>query len=731
MVKLTAAFSFLVGVAAAATARKPISNHTAPAPALAQAAGAAAAGTSFYYPNMDHVNGPRGYAPDLGDDYDYPVYKTVNPGDGNAIQDAIRSGTRGDRHPTWLASQPRVVYLPPGTYYVSNTIEMNTDTVIMGDATNPPIIKANGDFNGDTLFTGKDPAVGDSGELSFAVALKNVVLDTTDVDQWSGFKALDWSVAQAAHLQNVKIVMPPVGSDNNGHTGIFLTRGSTLGLADVHIEGGLNGVWHAGHQQAAYRGLYIRNSKRGFFISGGHTMSIIAPTFDNCNICVLHADSAPGISIVDAKAINNSGTLFQTNNYPSVTIDNFTRDNNADTMRNRDGTVLGPQNHVQTFTYGNTVGRNPNYGPTTTQSNRPQALAPGGQFPINSAPTYADKTVADFINVKDPKQNGGRQVYGDNSRDEAGTLNAILKLAAQNNKIAYFPFGKYRVDSTLYIPPGSRIVGEGWATISGFGDFFAHEDRPQPVVMVGREGETGIAHIQDMRFTVGDVLPGAIIVQFNMAGNAPGDVALWNSLVTVGGTLGASGISDHCWDAHNECKAAFIGIHLSKTSSVYVDNVWNWVADHFTEGGGGVAIAAKGGVLVEATKGTWLHALGSEHWWLYQLNLHNAEKVFVSLLQAETNYDQGDLVQQVPPAPWQPEDGKDPNFNWCGPNDTRCRMGFSNYINGGADIYHYASAAWVFFKGPSQGEQGHPGCGNNQCQSELLWLSSFISLLHC
>lgn len=140
------------------------------------------------------------------------------------------------------------------------------------------------------------------------------------------------------------------------------------------------------------------------------------------------------------------------------------------------------------------------------------------------------------------------------------------------------------------------------------------------------------------------------------------------------------------------------------------------MADHQTEGSGGNSIAAKGGVLVEATKGTWLHALGSEHWWLYQLNLRKASNVMVSLLQSETNYDQGDHVQQTPPAPWVADvkNWGDPDFSNCGGGDTRCRMGFANYINGGSNIYTYASASWAFFSGP-----GYQSCaGAFQCQSE-------------
>lgn len=49
----------------------------------------------------------------------------------------------------------QVVYIPPGTYTVSQTIRMNTDTILMGDATNPPIIKASSSWSGEaTLLNG-------------------------------------------------------------------------------------------------------------------------------------------------------------------------------------------------------------------------------------------------------------------------------------------------------------------------------------------------------------------------------------------------------------------------------------------------------------------------------------------------------------------------------------------------------------------------------------------------
>lgn len=71
----------------------------------------ARAPTSFWYANIDHTSAAvRGYAPDLDGDHTYAVYKEVSPsGGGQAIQDAINSGSNGARrHGMWFASQPRV-----------------------------------------------------------------------------------------------------------------------------------------------------------------------------------------------------------------------------------------------------------------------------------------------------------------------------------------------------------------------------------------------------------------------------------------------------------------------------------------------------------------------------------------------------------------------------------------------------------------------------------------------
>ncbi|KAM0233581.1 hypothetical protein ACHAP5_010342 [Fusarium lateritium] len=670
--------------------------------------------TGYWYANVDHSGDFRGKAPYV--DASYEVFKAVKAGDGAAIQDAIDSG---GRHAQWLASEPRAVYLASGIYEVGKTITLRTDTILMGDATNPPVIKAATGFVGNFLLNGTDPSVEERGELSFAIGIKNIILDTTAINGAKGFHALNWGVAQVCQLQNLRILMPP-STNGTGHTGIRLGRGSTLGLADVRVENGMHGIWHDGHQQAFYKNIYFFQNTIGMLISGGNTISILNPTFDTVGIPVRHTGGAPFVGIVDAKSIN-SGVTFESTGYPSLLIDNLDKDSNSSIVNLPGGTALGPATHVDTYTYGNTVGRDPVYGDTITHVPRPDAIAPGGRIPSIAAPNYKDLSVGDFINIKDPSQNGGHTIKGDGKTDEVETLTAVLKYAADNNKIAYFPYGDYRVESTLTIPLNSRIVGEAWSTISGAGDFFKKADAPKPVIQVGVPGDVGAIQIQDMRFTVADILPGAIIVEVNAAGSKPGDVAIWNSMITIGGTRGAQDLTDNCKDASNPCQAAYLGMHLTKGSSAYIENVWNWVADHITEEfDGGSSIAGKGGVLVESTQGTWLHAVGVEHWWLYQLNLRNASNVVVSMLQTETNYEQGSEAKKILPSPWTPDSTGwgDPTYSWCKEDDGFCRMGLSNYVNGGSNVYYYGSASWAFFKGP-----GYNTCtDSNNCQENIHWI---------
>lgn len=97
--------------------------------------------------------------------------------------------------------------------------------------------------------------------------------------------------------------------------------------------------------------------------------------------------------------------------------------------------------------------------------------------------------------------------------DDAVVLNNLLKSAAASGKVVFFDAGTYRVTTTLYVPPGSKIVGESYPVIFGSGIFFTNAAAPQPIVKVGNAGETGIVEWSDMIVSGRGALKGAIFIR--------------------------------------------------------------------------------------------------------------------------------------------------------------------------------------------------------------------------
>jgi glucan 1,3-beta-glucosidase len=260
-------------------------------------------------------------------------------------------------------------------------------------------------------------------------------------------------------------------------------------------------------------------------------------------------------------------------------------------------------------------------------------------------------------------------VKGDGTTDDTKSLQAILNEAAKSNKIVYFPHGTYIITDTVTIPPGSRLWGESFTELSGSGPLFKDVENPKTVIKVGEEGDTGVAQFTDLVFTVKDVLPGAVLLEVNMAGLKPGDVGFFNTHFRLGGARGTE--TNRC-KTTQDCRASHIAAHLTKTSSSYWENSWAWVADHDLDSSGaefGAYPSPAGGFLIEAQKGTWALGWGVEHFVLYQVTIRNAEDVFVGLQQGEAAYYQGVGNTVLAPSPWEKHLlPSDPDFTWCAAN---------------------------------------------------------------
>ena len=176
----------------------------------------------------------------------YLVYRNVRDfgakGDGTtddsaAIQKAINTvdGSTGTRSGgASLTGAPAVIYFPSGTYLLNAGLKNIMGTVLMGDPTNRPVLKAGSGFRDAVLLAGQ--ATGSVGLVAFFYEIKNLVLDSTVVAPTKAITLLQYSVSQACQLSNVMFNMP-VGA--GGHTGIA-TAGQIMPLLmnEVSIFGG-------------------------------------------------------------------------------------------------------------------------------------------------------------------------------------------------------------------------------------------------------------------------------------------------------------------------------------------------------------------------------------------------------------------------------------------------------------------------------------------------------------
>ncbi|CZT49770.1 related to exo-beta-1,3-glucanase [Rhynchosporium secalis] len=700
--------------------------------------------SDYWMNRMDHTGNPRGYAPFLNNFYTYPVWRNVldygakNDGSSDAtpgIQAALNY-YNGQTTRWQVGSKmaiPAHVFLPGGTYLLRSKLDLRVGTIIMGDPQNPPIFKADAGFSGDTLVQGYDGTVNNGPpETSFLTAFRNIVIDTTAVNKDKALVALQWGVAQGCALGNVKIIMP---NDSNGHIGIFLQAGSTIAVTDTSIQGGVIGIQNT-NQQVNFKNIQFKYCRTAYASNGGFTALLQKVTFDTCGLGIdISGGGAGNIVLLDSTSTNSGPTVKFRESSTSgprnnqVVINNLKHDTTNAIAVNQDNVVkLAAASTVDTWVWGNAVPGQFQSGVSYVTPRPAALLAADGTFFTKDAPTYAGYALDQFLNVKSVS---GFPVNGDGSTDDSASLNAILQQAAQNCKIAYFPYGVYVVKSTLLIPSGSRIVGEAWAVISGAGSTFKDANNPQPIIKVGNVGDIGLAQISDMRFTAAEVLPGAIILQVNIAGTSPGDVGIWNTQVNIGGGADST-IRTQCTNQDpSSCKAVFLAVHLTASSSAYLQNIWVWTADHFVDGQASPQIISTGrGILVESTKATWLVGTGSEHHWLYNYNFNRAQNVFAGLLQTETPYMQGAGAYQLAPAPWVADSRYgDPDFSWCGGGDGPCRSSLGQNVNGGSNLFLYNTASWSFFDGFWNGQYNEP-CGNdNTCQTNMLRVSGNPSKL--
>lgn len=352
-----------------------------------------------------------------------------------------------------------------------------------------------------------------------------------------------------------------------------------------------------------------------------------------------------------------------------------------------------------------------------------------GGFYERSRPQYESVAASGFTNV----QSGGAK--GDGNTDDTAAINAVL--AAQAGRtIVYFPAGTYIVTDTVFVPVGSKIVGEAWSQIMASGAKFADMNNPKTVVKVGNAGDAGVIEITDMLFTVRGGTAGAVLVEWNVKQSSTGSAAMWDSHFRVGGATGSQLTSSDCpkltGSVASKCIAASMLMRLTATSSAYLENVWAWVADHDLDilAQTQIDIFVARGILIESQGPTWMYGTASEHCVLYQYQLNNVKDLYMGMIQTESPY-----FQSTPkaPAPFTSAVGKfpnDPTFSTCAASSVTCAVSWGLRVISSKNIYMYGGGLYSWFSKYSQTCLDTENCQDNMIEtisSTGLWFYNVIT----
>ncbi|KAA8646710.1 uncharacterized protein ATNIH1004_005385 [Aspergillus tanneri] len=625
----------------------------------------------------------------------YKVFRNVQDygakGDGvtddtaainQAISDGGRFGPAGRRTST---TTPAIVYFPAGTYVVS-----------------APII-----------------------DFYFTQLIRNLVLDLTAIPASVEARGIYWPTGQATSIQNVRILL---NSDSGTqHQGIFIDSGSGGFITDVTIIGGKYGA-NLGNQQFTIRNLSISNSQVGIWQQSNWGWTYQGVNIANCTTAVamtnegMDNQQVGSIIIFDSTIQDCSvfvDTVWRESTWSngSLILENVNLNNVPIAVNGSSGAVLaGSASNTTIKAWGQGHRYTPSgptnfQGPLTPATRPPSLLVPGlSRYYTKSKPQYESYPVASFVSIR---STGAK---GDGSTDDTVAIQAALRSAASAKKILFFDQGVYRVTGTVYIPPGSRIVGEAFPVIMSSGSKFSNKDQPVPVVQVGRAGESGSVEWSDMIVSTRGSTPGAVLVEWNLDSTLGS--GMWDVHARIGGFDGSELQVAQCPMSaapSAQCEAAHTTVHVtSSAANVYLENVWIWTADHDLDDPTDtrISIYTGRGLLVEG-RNIWLYGTSVEHHSLYQYQFSGAQNVVAGFIQTETPYWQPNPDAASGPFPSN-STLNDPDFN-------NCQAGSCNAlglrIRESRDVAIYGAGLYSFFNNYST--TCSEATSSEKCQSDI------------
>ncbi|KAF2416329.1 family 55 glycoside hydrolase [Tothia fuscella] len=632
--------------------------------------------------------------------------------DTEAMNRALAEGNRcaGQYHPVTPCESsttlPAIVYVPPGTYIIDRPLILWYNTILIGDALNPPTIRGHPTFYGIGLLDADVYYAGGASwyanQNNFFRQVRNFVLDITALPLAVG-ACVHWQIAQATSLQNLVMNMR-VGGTGNKQQGIFMDNGSGGFMRDLIFNGGDVGFF-LGNQQLTSTNLTFNNCNTAIYMNWDWLWLFKHLKVNNCKIGIdMTQNPNPSLGsalLQDAvftgvdRAIVTTFNCTNQSKPPSagsLIIENadFTGAMIAVSYPNR--TVILPggskiQHWMQGQTYSAYYGPQqfPDRGNETCYIPKAQQVCVQGSLPPppkpavlldadgaifdKGKPNYDNEPLSAFVSTKD---NGCK---GDGIADDTACIRKIFADVTEQ-QIVYFDHGAYVVTDTIQVPNFIRITGEGWPLIMiKSSPIWANVDNPVPVFRVGNKGDVGRVEMSELIFETMGPTPGAVLMEWNLQEDAPGSAGMWDVHWRIGGTAGTQLQSDHCSKTPSikvttpdpACTAAFLLLHITSTAELYMENNWGWVSDHELDAAdhNQINIYNGRGLLVESVKAVWVIGGSFEHSTLYNYGIHNAKNVYMGHVQSETAYMQDNPQAIKPFAPKEGSPWNDPLFEAC------------------------------------------------------------------
>ncbi|EMC95018.1 glycoside hydrolase family 55 protein [Baudoinia panamericana UAMH 10762] len=660
--------------------------------------------------------------------------------DTSALNNATTDGNRCGLGCDSSTITPAIVYFPPGTYLISKSIIQYYYTQFVGDANNLPVILAAPNFYGLGLF---DSDVylpyGFSwwtNQNNFFRHIRNFVLDITQTDPSKGVHCLHWQVAQATSLQNIvfNMVEGYLG-DNNQQVGIFMDNGSANFFEDLIFNGGWVGFF-SGNQQFTVRNLTFNRCETGIFQNWDWVFLYKSITFNDCGVALdmTQGGEIPATGSVilqDSQVINcQYGVLstFSSTSIPAsagtLVLDNVNFVNTDPAVQYPNGTIILPGNTiVQSFVQGSAytayeqgeqIQNLTCWEPTANYSRIQQLITPPpksaslmdptGVIYERSRPQYEGVPVESFKSIiTDGK------CHGDGLTDDTACVQKFFN-SILDGQIAYIDHGAYLIRNTINVPINIKMIGEIWPLfmIDGTAKIFKNQSNPQPAFRVGNPGDVGTVEMTEIIFETRGPAPGAVLMEWNLAGTEPMATGMWDVHWRIGGTAGTLLQSDRCTKnplhahgANATCWGAFLLVHLTSTASLVMSNNWGWVADHELDrpDHNQVDIYNGRGILVESQGPVWIYGSSFEHSMLYNYQIANAQQVYMGAIQSETMYSQDNpnaLSSFHVNDTW-----SDPTFSEC--FIATCYKTYGLRIFNSTYIFVYGTGLYSFFNDYDQG----------------------------